>query len=562
MKDITRILFFFSLAWIACAKQGFPPGGPVDKFPPEVVETFPAQGALGVGRNVTVQIRFDERIQARDAADAVFISPYPGDDVKMKISGRNVQIRFPGPLLSDRTYVITLGTAIQDLRGNALKKSFTLAFSTGPVLDTGEIDGRVYTDGKALGLDVWAYLIGDSSKVRPGRNSPGYIVQCDDAGRFRFTHLAPGRYRLFAVRDRISDRLYQPMEDEIGMTFRDAWLRPENGFREDGFVFRTMVEDTIPPRLVRAGAVDPRRIVLQFSEPVRFDSVRTDWIRLISVSDSLTPVRVETAYPDPESERRVFAITAPLADGEAYRVSVDRVRDLSDNRMEREFSRTEFTARIDPDTTAPRLVRVFPEPESRDIPTESTIRLLFDEPMDTVSTEGVVLADSAGHPVAGTPAWISPPEWVFRPKRPLMSFASYMVRIKPDSVFDCAGNALPDTGWGFRTLNVDTLGALAGTVSDPDSLARGAVYVSVFPTSVPEAKRTLRLDGPGPFEIARLFPGRYRLEAFRDEDGDGRYSHGSPWPYVPAERFVVHPDTLAVRSGWVREGFDLALPDR
>ena len=114
------------LAFVGCAKQAFPPGGPADKTPPQVIETFPDAGATEVDRNVEILIRFDERIQARSAADAIFISPYPGENVKMKLSGNAVKIKFPEPLMPNRTYVITLGTAIQDLRNNALKESYTL----------------------------------------------------------------------------------------------------------------------------------------------------------------------------------------------------------------------------------------------------------------------------------------------------------------------------------------------------------------------------------------------------------------------------------------------------
>jgi hypothetical protein len=456
--------------------------------------------------------------------------------------------------------VITLGTAIQDYRNNALRESYTLAFSTGPVLDTGEIRGQVFTTGKTQGLDVWAYLIPDSADVDPKKESPEYIVQCDAGGRFEFTHLAPGPYRLFAVRDRVSDRRYRPVEDEIGLTFRDVRLDSGNTFRDEGLVFKTSVEDTILPRLDRAVAADPQRIALNFTEPVRFDSTRRDWIALTSASDSLQPLAIEAAYSDPDSKRRIFLLTEELRDKETYRIRVEGIADFAGYGIDTAACKTEFIAAVEPDTSAPNLATVFPEPRSRNIPLESAIRLCFDEPMDAASGQGIVFSDSAGTPVAGASSWKRPSEWIFRPERPLLSLAPYTIRLKPDSVLDCRGNALVDTVWQFWTLEEDTLGAVAGTILDPDTSARGPVFVSVSQLDKPEIIRVERLESPGPYEIAKLFPAKYRIEAFRDEDGDGKYTFGRLSPYSPAERFVVHPDTLAIRSGWVKEGYDLSLP--
>ena len=128
-------------------------------------------------------------------------------------------------------------------------------------------------------------------------------------------------------------------------------------------------------------------------------------------------------------------------------------------------------------------------------------------------------------------------------------------------MLDGSGNALADTSWRFWTLDEDTLGAIAGTVTDPDSAGRGAIYVSVFPLNKPEEKQTQVLDNPGLYEIARLFPGKYRIEAFRDEDGNGQYSMGRLSPFTLAERFTVYPDTVTVRSGWVKEGHNFSLPN-
>ncbi|NQT26050.1 hypothetical protein HQ585_11885, partial [candidate division KSB1 bacterium] len=57
-------------------------------------------------------------------------------------------------------------------------------------------------------------------------------------------------------------------------------------------------------------------------------------------------------------------------------------------------------------------------------------------------------------------------------------------------------------------------------------------------------------------------PGLYQLEAYRDEDQDGKYTHGLPWPYHVSERFAVLQDTVKLRVRWPNEGNNFSLPAR
>ena len=558
----TRTFSIAVFLFVACAKQGFPPGGPVDKKPPMVIRTSPENGARNVNRDIKVEIWFDEWIKAQNASDAVFISPYPGEDVKKKISRSKLTIIFPDRLLADKTYVITAGTALRDFRNNALENSYTLAFSTGPVLDTGAIEGQVFVTGKAQGLDVWAYQLSDTTDTDPSRVTPDYAVQCDESGQFVFSHLAPGRYRLFAIKDRVADRLYQPMEDEIGLTFRDVLLDSSTQFKTDGLGFRLTREDTLAPILGRAMGLSPKLAGLQFSEPVLFDSSQFDWIRVSPNSDSLQTLSIQSAYTDPASNRKVLIWSEDFEAGQSYRVDVFGITDRVGIPMDSAGRSAEFDISAEPDTTAPEFPAVTPKPRSRNVPLNTTIRFLFEEPMDTASAAGIVLADTAGLPVAVQSYWNRPSELVLKPVSTLKNLIAYTVRIKPDSVMDRFGNVLPDSTWKFNTLHEDTLGAISGTISDADTESHGPLIVTVYPARTPEDTQTQILETPGSYLLPELFPGMYRIEAFRDEDKNGTYSFGTPNPFNPAERFFVYEDTIKVRARWPNEGNDFELPRR
>ena len=269
MIRLKGILALHILLFLACAVQRAPPGGPVDTTPPGVIRTIPVSGETNVNPDTRVEVMFSEGLIPVTSTEAVYISPFPGDGVKYQWRGKKLSIKFPEPLQPDRTYVISLGTGIKDYRNNAMDSTFTLAFSTGDELDKGEISGQLYMDSDAKGIDVWAYRMGEEHEPNPMIRTPDYIVQCESNGAFRFTYLTQGHYRIFVIRDYVSDRLYQPMEDEIGICYRDVILSAENAFKDDGLVFRIMREDTLGPSLSRARSLNRTHVVVQFDEYVR-----------------------------------------------------------------------------------------------------------------------------------------------------------------------------------------------------------------------------------------------------------------------------------------------------
>ena len=131
MDTIRTILLLIMGAFLGCAKEGFPPGGPEDKTPPTVIRTFPELNATMVDPELEVEVWFSESIQTSAASDAIFITPFPGDEVKYHFRGRRVKIEFPESLYFDRTYVVTFGTGIKDYRNNALEASFTVGACEG-----------------------------------------------------------------------------------------------------------------------------------------------------------------------------------------------------------------------------------------------------------------------------------------------------------------------------------------------------------------------------------------------------------------------------------------------
>ena len=561
MKQIIGILWVISTFIFACAKMGLPPGGPEDKTPPFIVRTIPVNGATRVDPRTTIQVGFSEGIQPSSAKGAIFITPYPGEGVKIRYGRRKIKIAFSQPLKLERTYVITFGTGIKDDRNNPMKASFTLAFSTGAVLDEGEISGRVYGAESGSGIDIWAYELSYSLDPNPLQREPDYIVQCATAGDFKFSHLAIRAYRLFAIRDKASDRLYQIGEDEIGVAFRDVYLTTEKEQKADSMYFQMTRTDTLGPSLLRAVPSDRHHLTLRFDKSLssRYP-LSTDFFTVVSTQDSLDTLVVEHAYLDPVNPQTIHVFTHAQTPGIQYKVTVRDLNDESGNPIEPATREALFDG-ADVDTARPVLLWVSPKPGEKSVALEGRVQLIFNEAIDSVRfPEGFSLKDTAGQAVQGSIRWDTPLEVLFQSKELLKSRQTYEIQLLGKGVVDRAGNALADTLFRFQTLDGDTLSEIAGRVWDPDSTAAGSIHIHARQTGESKVVYTLVISEPGDYRFKDILPGLYLLDCFRDRDGDGRYSFGKPFPFVPSERFVVSNDTVKVRSRWPNEGNDLRLP--
>ena len=549
------------LMFISCAKQAPPPGGPVDETPPKIVAVEPAPGAVRVPRDLHVRFRFSERIDHRTFADALFVTPTPPGELRFDWSGALVKVNFPDSLLVNTTYVITLGTGIRDLRNNRLEASFSQAFSTGDSIARGEIHGRLFGE-KVQSLLVGAYLIHLPKQPDPGRDVADYTTQADKDGGFQFRYLVPGLYRLFALDDKYGNRLYDRGVDAIGIASRDVRLDAAQP-RADNLYMRLALEDTLRPTLTSVTAPDNRHLEWRFDEPVQTTS--GDWLphlRVLASSNGPPPFALlaTTTYPLHLSQAQSY--TSPQTAG-SYRAFADGVIDLSGLPLDSLYRQVEFVATAAPDTTPPRLVRLLPADSSRGVPLDAAVEATFSDLMRMDSTRAPFLIhDSSGAVVHGRGVWRNHFQFEFRPVKGWQSLNRYTVEMRTDSTFELSGLALVDTVRvrRFWAINADTLGVISGLVHDDLSAASGPLRLSAKQLVGGKLDREVILPAPGPYEVPGLLPGVYQLSVYRDANNNGRYDFGTLAPFLPAERFVVAPDSVKVRARWPNEGNDITLP--
>jgi hypothetical protein len=298
------------LTW-NCARQGYPPGGPADTTPPRILQVIPAPDSTRVSRNTSLIFYFSEKVDHKSFAQAIFITPSPvpydeeEDGLEFKWGGKEVEVRFPDSLRANRTYVVTAGTELRDLRSNRLKDSFSFAFSTGDSLDRGEIRGQVFAD-KPAGALVLAYILTENQEPDPAKQYADYYTQLGETGEFVLTNLAPGKYRVFVLTDSDGDRLYARGEEMIGVPPRDVIIAP-TALRARPLPFRLVAEDTLPPALASVSAASRQYVIWNFDEAVApRDSIWMGRMHVISANGD--SARLVHASPHPLEPAQVHTI--------------------------------------------------------------------------------------------------------------------------------------------------------------------------------------------------------------------------------------------------------------
>ena len=218
----------------SCANLGGgPQGGPRDTIPPKVEKESPINGTLNFDAK-RIEIHFDEYIQLGDIQKNVLISPPQQKAPEIKAIGKTLSVVFADPLIDSTTYTLDFGAAICDYNEKTPLNGYIYSFSTGDVIDSLAISGRVYNSAN---LDpVAGVLVG--IHINPADSALTTtpfirITRTDEDGYFTIHNMRGGIYRLFALDDISRDYLYQPGE---ALAYADSLITP--------YVERREVADT------------------------------------------------------------------------------------------------------------------------------------------------------------------------------------------------------------------------------------------------------------------------------------------------------------------------------
>ena len=203
------LVSFWSVLPTGCATIIPPSGGPRDSIPPMLLLADPPDSSVNFSGD-RITLTFNEYIDLKNISENIFFTPTFEIPPGIRVRGRTIVIPFtevtPEP---NTTYVINFNNAIVDVNESNVLAGYSYAFSTGPVLDSLEISGRVIL-AETGGTDstILVYLHRDLSDSAVALKKAPYVTNLDRDGYFNFKFLPSTTFAIYAIGGSGKDRRY------------------------------------------------------------------------------------------------------------------------------------------------------------------------------------------------------------------------------------------------------------------------------------------------------------------------------------------------------------------
>ena len=556
----------------ACATQVAPTGGPEDKLPPRVAGVSPAPKTANHPNELYVKLEFDEWINASIPRGAITISPPIEKKLRYEVHGKTLEVYSRAELDTGTTYTVTFAGGIKDLRGNALAKPFQVVFSTGAIIDSLTLHGRVMVSDSLVRKksypSVGLYLMGPEreskrylekyrdtvTKVLDSlpmltKEEPLYLTAADSIGNFTFTGLKAGRYRVVAFVDGNGNHKIEPSSELAGVWISDLALSETT---QDTLWIPLADMDTSHVELESVSQPFANVLEAKFSRHVYFDSAFADTSNcyLASSADTLYP---QLVYLGTESAPRFYFEPKPK-DDELYKFvcrngkdSLSRVLDSARNYAEIEWK--EMAA----DTLAPKIQSVKVMGKAKNAFPDDSLIVIYNKPvLDSLKDMFFIVEgkDTTQVPVKKLDpvrfVVVRGEPWPTDSKFNLLRGYTDTTLAKADSngVRDTVIKTKYENKLQFETVSKLKLASLVGKIPGAKS---GAL---VRLKSVETGKFEYAKCSPyGVFSFNDLLEGGYIIDYYYADEGTDLPSGGSLNPFRFGSAWRTPIDTLKIKSG-------------
>lgn len=587
-KDLFKelsIWLLFGLTGASCANIGNPTGGARDEDPPRFVSANPSSGSLNVDRN-KITLTFDELVNVKDPFTNVVVSPSSKGVPRITSSGRRVNIEFDS-LVANTTYTIDFGNAIEDNNEGNKLQGFAYSFSTGPILDSLRISGRVLGARDMepqQSVLVGVYPLEMMSDTTFEKSRMVRVAKTDDRGQFTIRGLGAGKYRIFALEDNDGDYAYSSPEENLA--FFDAVVEPtsvETISKDTIYNSQTGKIDTIVSRL-RTRYLPNDLLLRMFNSGLRqqymtkyerLDSTRV-FIKFNTLSDTLPRVRVlgrpEIKSPgvlerSVRNDSLVWWLTPELMRTDSLRLIVDYAR------SDMNLVKTAVSDTLDFFTRRP-VVKVKNDKKQRRLATADSIAAITTQfkmltpvvqdvhlplsfevatplaRLDTTKVRLSVLTDSVYRPVRG----LLLPAQDGNPRKYMLDYewdygSRYKLEIDTIAGRDIYGKATRPLIHEFK---VKELGDYCSVLFRLTGLQAG---VRAFVELLNGSDAVVRVEPVDNGEVYFPFlePGKYYARVIMDLNGNGEYDTGNYAQGLQPELAYYYSGVINLKKNWDRE---------
>ncbi len=595
----------------ACASIGNPDGGRFDETPPRVVGSSPADGAVNVSKR-KVQILFDEYIKLEKASEKVVISPPQIEPANVRADGKRVKVDFYDSLRANTTYTIDFSDAIEDNNEGNPMGQYTFSFSTGDVIDTMQVSGRVLNAADLepiKGIMVGLYPADSTWNDTLFRTRPFLRVsRTNGEGRFTIKGVKDGAYRVRALEDKDGDFVFSQKNERVAFdttvyvtgsfpdvrmdtVWRDSlWydsirVVPYTHYTPDDVLLLAFLEDGQERHLLKTAYPEPTSFTFYFTAPsdstprikgLNFDerclvadaSLKNDtvtfWVTdtaLIHRQDTLSMI-LSYMETDTLGQLVVTNDTLDLSPKTTYaKIAAERSKQIEawEKDRERRQKKAKKPLPYEENPYERTWLEAGFKPSGSLAPNQN-VRYLAKEPIlevDTTKIHFYVKKDTDWLPA---PFLFMPEE---RSAKSYMLYAEWEPGQKYRFVMDTAAvvsvleHESKSVRQEFHVRAVEEYGSIFIHVISPDT---GVVVQLLSKNDKVEAQQRTDKDGNADFFFMK--PGEYYMRCYVDANGNGQWDTGDYASGLQPERVYYFGKPLPLKAQWdLRQDWDIRAVD-
>ena len=515
------LLLVIGLLFAQCANRGTPSGGEKDITPPVITKSIPENYSTNFSAT-EIRIYFDEYIKINDLQKQLIISPPMEPEPSITPQGsasKYITIKITDTLLPNTTYAFNFGESIVDNNESNPYPFYRYVFSTGALIDSLEINGRV---DDALNqkpdefVSVMLYEIDSTFTDSIIYNKkPKYITNTlDSTSTFKLSNLKAGRYFLVALKDENSNYTFQQKKDKIGFKKNFITLPTDSSF------IIKMFKETNNFKATRPKLVSGNKIAFGYegdAEEMKIDilSDSPQGFENKIIKDSKSDSLYYFFKPDIKSDSLVFKITNTNYND----TLVVRTRALiKDSLVVSAASELNLALNNDFMMTANIPLSTFDETKVSIMDKDSTI-INFTSSFETRSNTYTLKFNKE-------------------------ESNSYKIKMLPGALKDFFGTETDTLDFNVRTRALADYGNLRITLQNAD-------YPSIVQLITPngEVKAETYVTKPEPIDFIYITAGKYLVRIIYDANNNKVFDTGNYLKKIQPER-VTNFTIEEIRSGW------------
>jgi hypothetical protein len=516
------LLFFV----ISCANQVAPQGGDKDLKPPKIVKSVPENFSTRFDSK-KIQITFDEFIQLKDVNSQLIVSPPLSKTPETKIKQKTLIIEFNDTLRQNTTYTMNFGNAIMDNNeGNPLE-NFQYVFSTGTVLDSLKVSGKVENalDKKTdKGTLVMLYRTNEDSL--PFKKHPDYFAKTNDKGLFQITNIAPAEYKIFALKESNADYIFDAPDESIG--FSDTLI--EAGSKD---IHLALFSEKPKQHILKSFSEEPGKAIVIFAQPAPdlnyhflSDSLKSD---LAFIEESKNKDTIIFWYKNTNLDSLVLL----FSNGKTIHDTVSIRLFKNEGKT---FSRKKNVLGASMN---------FKNGEAFDL--NKNVILNFNHPILKADLSKIRITEDS-IPVTDFKADFNDSlKRILTIRHAWKEKSIYNIFIPPGTFTDLFGLSNDSIIASFKVRQLASYGTVTIKVKVP---FKNVQYILQLIDEKETVYRTTIIHNDGEITYDFLEPKAYRFKVIEDINSNGEWDTGNYLKKIQPEKTSYYPDDITIRSNW------------